>query len=664
MSTVTGTIGHGITLGPPSYDSPLTVTSTGAISNNGVGSAIYGTTGTVVNAGKLTATGASIFGHYDGIEIYGDGNVDNSGIIVAASNGISVYGVGSVTNSNTVSAQQWGVSGRTGFLTVTNNAGTIYGVDDGINLFGGGSVTNSGTIIGANGIGISGAAGTVVNTDSITGTYGTGIALTAGGSITNTAPGVISAGNVYTGIYFNGGAGTIVNSGTITGYAAVMFNGTYNDTLTDSGTIIGVGGTAVGFGGGDDLLQFQPGNLSIQGTVNGGGGTNTVEFASAASIGTLTGSGADFVNFSGVVVDTGASWVLAGAGVTLTTAGTFANNGMILLDSGMLSAGALTGSGAVTIGSGGTVSVLGTVAASQTIGFASASGQLTLGSPAIESGLIAGFVSGDTIDLTGVTNVTSTTLVNGDTLQIALSSGGPIDLLMSGDFTGDFFHHTLAGSDTVITENTLPCFVRGTLILTDHGEVAVETLAIGDRVMTLSGESQPIEWIGHRHVDLTRHPSPEQVWPVRIRAAAFADGAPASDLFVSPDHAVYVDEVLIPVKHLINGTTITRVPVDEVTYYHIELPRHDVMLARGLPVESYLDTGDRARFANGGGPVRLFPDFSVRMWEAYGCAPLIVSGMKLNAVRRHVTARATAMDRREAGALARKRPVVAARNRA
>jgi len=65
-----------------------------------------------------------------------------------------------------------------------------------------------------------------------------------------------------------------------------------------------------------------------------------------------------------------------------------------------------------------------------------------------------------------------------------------------------------------------------------------------------------------------------------------------TDLRLSPDHALYIGEVLIPVKHLINGSTIVQVPCDEVTYYHVELPKHSVLLAEGLAAESYLDGGD------------------------------------------------------------------------
>jgi hypothetical protein len=93
------------------------------------------------------------------------------------------------------------------------------------------------------------------------------------------------------------------------------------------------------------------------------------------------------------------------------------------------------------------------------------------------------------------------------------------------------------------------------------------------------------------------------------------------------------------VKHLINGTTVAQERCDSVTYYHIELPRHDVLLAEGLAAESYLDTGDRANFANGGKVVVLYPELAAQVWEAYGCAPLIVTGPILDAVRSRLAAR-------------------------
>jgi hypothetical protein len=131
------------------------------------------------------------------------------------------------------------------------------------------------------------------------------------------------------------------------------------------------------------------------------------------------------------------------------------------------------------------------------------------------------------------------------------------------------------------------------------------------------------------------------VWPVRVAAGAFGPGRPGKELFLSPDHAVYVNQVLIPIRHLVNASIITQVPVDQVVYYHIELPRHDVVLAQGLPVESFLAVKDASDYANGAGPVRLRVDVSAGMWEAFGCARLIVTGPELAAARAVVACFAT-----------------------
>jgi hypothetical protein len=148
-------------------------------------------------------------------------------------------------------------------------------------------------------------------------------------------------------------------------------------------------------------------------------------------------------------------------------------------------------------------------------------------------------------------------------------------------------------------------------------------------------------WVGRRRVDAKRHPNPRSHWPVRIEAGAFAPDLPERDLYLSPDHAVYVDGVLIPAKHLLNDTTIRQVPVDTIVYYHVELERHDVILAEGLPAETYLDAGDRHRFQ--GGPVTtLHPFFAERRWEIAGCAPLVLTGPALETVRRRLRRRAGA----------------------
>jgi parallel beta-helix repeat protein len=198
-------------------------------------------------------------------------------------------------------------------------------------------------------------------------------------------------------------------------------------------------------------------------------------------------------------------------------------------------------------------------------------------------------------------------------------------------------------NDTVVG-NVIACFAAGTRITTERGMVAVESLQVGDRVRTVPhARFEPVIWIAHRHVDCLRHPDPRQVHPVRIAAHSFGRGLPKRDMFLSPDHAVFVNGVLIPVKYLINGRGIRQIAVRQITYYHVELPRHAVLLAEGLPAETYLDVGYRDNFDNNDGSIRLFADFSgdgpdiAILREGEACAPFVVHGPELDAVREAIT---------------------------
>jgi hypothetical protein len=148
--------------------------------------------------------------------------------------------------------------------------------------------------------------------------------------------------------------------------------------------------------------------------------------------------------------------------------------------------------------------------------------------------------------------------------------------------------------------------------LTQHGECAVEALRVGDLVPALAGgRLARIRWIGHRRVDCRRHPQPRAVWPVRVAAGAFAPGAPTRDLWLSPDHAIWHHGMLVPIRYLVNGASISQLAMDEVTYWHVELAAHDVLFAEGLAVESYLDTGNRSAFGNGGDGVMAHADLAL-----------------------------------------------------
>jgi len=187
------------------------------------------------------------------------------------------------------------------------------------------------------------------------------------------------------------------------------------------------------------------------------------------------------------------------------------------------------------------------------------------------------------------------------------------------------------------------CYVTGTRILTDRGEVAVERLKVGDELVTASGATRPVRWLGSRRVDCARHPSPKAVWPIRIQAGAFAPDVPARDLWVSPGHAILVEGVLIQAEQLVNGATIVQVPLATVEYWHVELDSHDLLLAEGLAAESYLDTGNRAAFfKNGGAYLQAHPDFAPKHW-AETCVPLVLEGERLESARGALRERAIAL---------------------
>lgn len=183
-------------------------------------------------------------------------------------------------------------------------------------------------------------------------------------------------------------------------------------------------------------------------------------------------------------------------------------------------------------------------------------------------------------------------------------------------------------------------FASGTRILTALGEISVEALREGNAVETVTGAFRPVVFLGRRRVDCGRHPAPRDVWPVRVRAAAFADDVPHRDLLLSPDHAVYVDDVLIPVRHLMNGATIVQEAADEIVYWHVELPEHAVIFAEGLPCESYPDADGRAAFENGGKVMQLHPRFTASVWLSEDFAQPGATGDRLTAIRRYLLDRA------------------------
>ncbi|TFZ56893.1 Hint domain-containing protein [Methylorubrum sp. Q1] len=193
-------------------------------------------------------------------------------------------------------------------------------------------------------------------------------------------------------------------------------------------------------------------------------------------------------------------------------------------------------------------------------------------------------------------------------------------------------------SESSLGDYNVLCFADGTEIDADGGRSAVEVLRIGDRVITASGSPRPITWIGHREIKAETGSIAFEQQPVRIRAGAFGSNLPTRDLCLSPGHPVLVGAdlnneggVLVPAMCLINGVTITREPRASITYWHVELDSHDILLAEGLPVESYFEMGSRPWFAGANDPL-IEPDL---IWAdgSKRCRPVAIDGPLVEAER-------------------------------
>jgi hypothetical protein len=206
---------------------------------------------------------------------------------------------------------------------------------------------------------------------------------------------------------------------------------------------------------------------------------------------------------------------------------------------------------------------------------------------------------------------------------------------------------SLASGAKIIAEannDVPPCFARGTRILTTSGYAPVETLRPGDLVVTITGKSAPLRWVGWRSIDLADHHRPNAVRPIRIKAGAISDQIPARDIRLSPDHALLFGGQLVPIKYLVNNATILREhDCLAVTYFHLELDSHDVILAENLGAETYLDTGNRNIFDQTTGKPARSPVFGRgKQWNKDAYAPLCTAGPHLRAIRHSMFNRLTA----------------------
>lgn len=249
---------------------------------------------------------------------------------------------------------------------------------------------------------------------------------------------------------------------------------------------------------------------------------------------------------------------------------------------------------------------------------------------------------------TGETWIAPPSLYSPDAVQLGADPIQSIQLtgVISNRSSGLYFERE------VVDIVTVPCFAAGTMIRTPAGDVAIETLRVGELVMTLDGGPQPVRWIGSRKLTVADLEERPNLRPIRIKAGVLGKGVPTTDLVVSPQHRILVrskiaqrlfgvDEVLVAVKQLllIDGIDVVA-NQDGIEYFHFLFDNHQVVISNGAETES-LYTGPEA--LKSVGPVAqeeifaIFPELRGRDPRALpeGARMLISGGQGRKLAQRH-----------------------------
>ncbi|ABF61918.1 Iron-regulated protein frpC (plasmid) [Ruegeria sp. TM1040] len=205
----------------------------------------------------------------------------------------------------------------------------------------------------------------------------------------------------------------------------------------------------------------------------------------------------------------------------------------------------------------------------------------------------------------------STTEIDGvDNDSLDLTGFGTFTLTQTTDTDGNSTSGTAVYADgTTVNfteiENLIVCFAKGTQIKTSDGIRDIESLQVGDKLVTKDNGLQSIRWIGKRTLSEDKLDAHPKLKPIRIKAGALGEGMPSRDLIVSPQHRIVVrskiairmfdtQEILVPAKHLIGLQDVSiAAEMREVTYYHLLCDNHEIIEADGAFAET-LYTGTEA----------------------------------------------------------------------
>ena len=631
-------------------------TAVRAVLNNGGSLDVYGggkayDTSVREGSSQVVFTGANVIGtdvEYGGADYVSSGGIaSGSTINQGAYEVLSTGGAGLGTIVSSGGADDVESGGLASFATVTGGgAQVVYrgGVADGSVLDSGGlafvysggavsgtEVQSGGWLVVLPGAGVKGnlisTGGMVISTGvvQVNGDFSQisyHAAVTSDGTISGGAQQFVLPGGSAVGVTVGGGSTEHV-------YAGGSTTGVY---LNSGGyEFVSSGGTASGSTASGGTVFLFSGSIA-QHTVVSAGGVELVASGAVALVTTVASGGKEYVysggRTSGTIVDSGGiEYVYS----TAVDSGSLVSSGgaEFVYSGGIASNTVVSAGGDVTVYSDGVA---------ESVQVNSAGTVLVSSGGAITATVVA---NGGTINLAYLpyTNSGGATLVHSTNILTVTEGSTSIELQLGGSYSGDAFGVVTDGTGgTSISPYDSPCYCRGTRILTDLGEVAVEDLAIGDILITHTGRKRPVRWIGWRAYGARFVAGNFAVLPILLKRGALAEQSPKRDLMVSPQHALLLDAVLIPALALVNGGSITQMQVfDDLEYFHLELETHDVIIAEGAAAESFFDDRNRFMFQNAGEYSRLYPD-SAPDCPQY-CALRLSTGPVVAAIRRRLAKR-------------------------
>ncbi|GBR06972.1 Hint domain-containing protein [Asaia siamensis] len=429
-----------------------------------------------------------------------------------------------------------------------------------------------------------------------------------------------------------------------------------------------------------------------------GTGTSTVTVQSGATVTSavvntnIRLSAVNGATLDGIVVGSGGRVTSAGVIISSNTSNVTQNPSLVTSNNAYTNGNLSGGTWSAVNVNGTTYYQSGSVSITGPVFLTGAN--LVITSGATVDGMLQAQLSSPTITVQNGGKLLNSTLNNG---YVIVQSGGYMsgnygnsaDVIISagGSSVNDTFYTTYGGNDTVtvmsggsitgpsISNTTLTvssggtlvqplnvgsggvaniyggsqaCFLAGAMIRTPSGETAVEDLSIGDEILTFDPKTgatiaRPVTWIGSGEIHAsTVLPADLSGFPVRVLKDALGDNVPHKDMLVTAEHCLYLDGAFVPVRMLVNGSSVFYdMSEAQFRYYHVETASHSVIWADGVLTESYLDTGNSLRMDRNDTVVRL-PKKGIT-WETHAAAPLTVERSVIEPLYRKIEARAAQM---------------------